>query len=315
LIISIYTAGHDAELWPNCCRDLKPRFSPQLSVLPLVLTEIILFIDIIVRTSDYNMDIRIVTLCVAGSVNFLITIQFCKFVGCIKYTLRELIRTISVNTKGNTVSCGVKRGFKSRQQFGQSSASRTAVHIDVIKETAPFHKDFSHSTREEAISANDITFFRHVYNDIYDVHLLVNSIYGIPILLGFVVNITFSIINVYCVLKYPPTSSNSSSSNIIEKIIIQLFWFISCISVAFYETVSCHLVTVESNKLRDKIQKLLLLNSLHRDSVRQLKLFSDQVSKNCIKFQASCFFTIDMSLFCAYLATTITYTIVLVQFI
>jgi len=79
-------------------------------------------------------------------------------------------------------------------------------------------------------------------------------------------------------------------------------------------TVSCHVVTLESNKLNDKIQKLLLLHPLHKDSVKQLELFSDQISKNFIKFSASSFFTIDMSLFCAYVATTIAYTIVLVQF-
>jgi hypothetical protein len=271
---------------------------------------IFLWIDIILRASNYNMDIRIVTVWVATWVNVLIMIQFCKFVGCIKYTLRELTRTMSVNTYGNTVSCAVKRGFKSRQQFGQSSESCTAVHIDMIKEIAPFNKDLRHSTPEEALSVNRITFFRHVYNDVYDAHSLVNSIYGIPILLGFIINVTFSIINVYCVLKDPPTTSSFKP----RKIMFQLFAFISCITIVLYETVSCHLVTVQSSKLRDKIQKLLLINSLHSDSVSQLKLFSDQISKNCINFQASCLFTIDMSLFCAYVANTITYTIVLVQF-
>jgi hypothetical protein len=286
-------------------------------LMAVFITQLVLvWIGFCLRASNYSMDIRIFTLCVASWVNILIMMQFCKFVSCIKYTLRELIRTISVNTNGNTVSCGLKRGFKTRQQFGQRSALRSAVHIDMIKETAPFHKDFSHSTREEALLVNDIMFFRHVYNDVYDAHSLVNSIYGIPVLLGIVVNVTFSIINVYYVLKDHPTSSyfKDEISKIMLKFIFPSVWFFMNTLAAFYETVSCHLVTVESNKLRDKIQKILLFNSLHRDSVRQLKLFSDQISKNCIKFQASCFFPIDMSLFCAYLATTITYTIVLVQF-
>jgi hypothetical protein len=123
------------------------------SIVKVLLTVFIsqlinLCIEIILRASDYNTDIRIVTLCVAGWVNFLITIQFCKFVSCTKHTLRELIRTISVNTNGNTVSCGVKRGFKTRQHFGQRSALRSALHIVMIKETVPFHLDFIHSTPE-----------------------------------------------------------------------------------------------------------------------------------------------------------------------
>jgi hypothetical protein len=264
----------------------------------------------------YQKDTRVLTLHVADLVNFLIMLQYCNFVRCIQYKLRELTRIISVNTDGTLIRCSVKRGYKSRQQFGQRSASRSAVHIDMIKEIAPFHRDLSHPTPGEVLSVHHIIFCRRVYNDVYDAHALVNSIYGIPILLGFVVNAIFSIINVYHILMDPRNIYLLTASRLetIEKLVLRVFWFFMCTAVAFYVTLSCHLVTLESNKLNEKIQKLLLLNSVQRDSVRQLKLFSDQISKNCIKFSASCFFTIDMSLFCAYVATTITYTIVLVQF-
>jgi hypothetical protein len=186
----------------------------------------------------------------------------------------------------------------------------------MIKEITPFHRDVSRPTQAEAISAHHIMFCRRVYNEVFETHALVNSIYGIPLLLVFVLTGTFSIINVYYVLLDSRNISFLMESRLrrTEEIILRVFWVFMCTAVAFYMSVSCYFVTLESSKLKEKIQKLLLLNILQRDSVRQLKLFSDQVSKNCIKFSASCFFTIDMSLFCAYVASTITYTVVLVQF-
>jgi hypothetical protein len=301
------------------CIDVKER-NPRSSAILLVtmfFSHIILVcVDFFLRARYHQTYTRGFTLNVADLVIFSITIQFCNFVRCIKYTLRELVRIISVNTDVNSVRCSVKRGFNYGQQFGQRSASRSAVHIEMIKEITPFHRDVSHPTQGEAISAHRIMFCRRVYNAVYEAHTLVNSIYGIPVLLIFVITGTFSIINVYYLLLDPPNVSFLMESRLkrTEELILRVFWVFMCTAIAFYMSVSCHLVTLESSKLNEKIQKLLLLNSVQRDSVRQLKLFSDQLSKNCIKFAASYFFTIDMSLFCAYVATTITYTIVLVQF-
>lgn len=304
----------------QCFVDVKQR-NPRSSVMILVTVFLSHFIFLCLyfffESRYYHTAIRGVTLHVADLVNFVIMIQFCNFVSCIQCTLTEVIRIISVSTGGNAVGYSVKWGFKSRQPFDQCPSSSSALHIDMIQETAPFHRDLNHPTPGEALSVHHIIFCRRVYNDVYDAHALVNSIYGISMLFGFVANITFSIINVYHILMDRRTVSflmASSFKIIIEPFILRVFWFITCTAIAFYVPVSCHMATLESNKLNEKIQKLLLLNSLHRSSVKQLKLFSDQISKNCIKFTASCFFTIDMSLFCAYVATTIAYTIVLVQF-
>jgi len=301
------------------CIDVKQsnRRSSVVTLVTVVFSHLIFrCLDFFLRARYHQTCIRGVTLNVADLVNFAITIQFCNFIRCVQCTLTELVRIISVNTDVNSVRCSVERGFKSRQQVGQRSASRSAVHIDMIKEITSFQRDVSHPTQGEAISAHHVMFCRRVYNGVYEAHALVNSIYGIPVLLVFVLTGTFSIINVYYMLLDSRTISFPMESRLrrIEELILRVFWVFMCTAIAFYMSVSCHLVTLESSKLNEKIQKLLLLNSLQRDSVRQLKLFSDQISKNCIKFSASCFFTIDMSIFCAYVATTITYTIVLVQF-
>jgi hypothetical protein len=256
----------------------------------------------------------VVNVRVAHWVNFVVMIQFCKFVSCIKFTLRELDRVIPVNTEGDSVHSSVKTGFRSRQAFARSPVSRSAVHIQQIKELAPFHFDVSHPRPGRRVSTHHIMTCRRIYNDIYDAHNLVNSIYGVPLLLGFIINATFSITDVYHILKGPSFHFQGISSlKGTAKLIFKVFWLFVWIAEAFYVTVCCHLVALESNKLKDTIQKLLLLNSIQKDWLKQLKLFSDQISKNRIKFTAFWFFAIDISLFCAYVATIITYTIVLVQ--
>jgi hypothetical protein len=64
----------------------------------------------------------------------------------------------------------------------------------------------------------------------------------------------------------------------------------------------------------DIIQKLLLLQHVRCDIVEQLKLFSEQVTKNEIKFCAFSLFKVDMSLLCTILASVTSYIIILVQF-
>jgi hypothetical protein len=298
-----------------CVEHRNTRSGVIVLVTVFFLHLIFICLDIFLQARDLSKDVLGVNLRVAHWVNFIIMVQFCKLVSCIKFTLRELTRVISVNTDGDSVHYSVKRAFKSRQPFVRRSVSRSAVHIELIKESLPFHSDFRHRTAGEALSMHHAMFCRHIYSDIYDAHNLVNSIYGIPILLGFILNVTFSITNVCHILKSPDVSFVTISRlKRIATLIFEVLRLFVCVAEAFYVTVSCHLVTLESNKLNEKIQKLLLLNYLQKDSVKQLKLFSDQISKNCIKFTAFWFFTIDMSLFCAYVATTITYTIVLVQF-
>jgi hypothetical protein len=297
--------------------DFKPR-NAHSSVIVLVtvffLHLVFLCIDMFLRARDFSTDVLGVNLRVAHWVNFLTMIQFCKSVSCIRFSLRELTRIMSVNTDGESVHYSVKHAFRSRQPFGRRSVSRSAVHIELIKQLAPFDSDFSYPAPGEAVSVRRVMFCRYIYDDIYDAHTLVNSVYGVPNLLGFVLNVTHSITNVYHILNGRDLPFGIISRlNTIGKLIFKVFWVFICIAEAFYVTVSCHLVALESNKLNEKIQKHLLLGSLQSDSVKQLKLFSDQISKNGIKFTAFWFFAIDMSLFCAYVATTVTYTIVLVQ--
>jgi hypothetical protein len=241
-------------------------------------------------------------------------LQFCKFVNFIQGTLAELTKIISVNVDENSAHCNVKRSFSPGKQL---STKRSAVHIEMRNDVFPLGCDLSdvRPKPRETIPIGNIEFCRRIYNDICDANDLVNSIYGIPVFLVFILNATLTITSVYEILK--SSDSQRELQNTLDKaehVVMKLFLLFSHNASLFYMAVSCHFVTLEYSKLIGKIEKLMLLNPLQKNSFKQMKLFSNQVSRIGIKFTASCFFTVDMSLFSAYVAWSITYTIVLVQF-
>jgi hypothetical protein len=303
----------------NFLTDFKKCNGYSSVVLVILFFVLLVFLccDIFISGRDYFMYAFGANLRLAHLVNFMIVVQFCKFVSYIKSALRELTQMISVNVDESAVFCDVRCVLNSEHPLMKRQISRNmpAVNAKFNNHVTPFHTGLGtlHRKGQETILINDIIFCRHMYNCIYDASALVNCIYGIPVLLEFIRNATFSITDVHYILK----SSNFPTLPFFNKVgslVVKLCWLFLYISTVFYMTASCHLVNLESNKLIDNIQKALLLRTLQKDSLKQLKLFSNQISNNRIQFTAFWFFTVDMSLFCAFLASSITYTIVLVQF-
>jgi hypothetical protein len=303
----------------SCLTDVKKR-KQYCSVVLVILFFVFLSVfcsHTLKSERNYFMYAFHVNLYVACLVNFMIVIQFCRFVSYVKYALRELTEIISVNVDERAAFCDVKCMLNSGQPLMIRSVSRNmpAVNAKSDNHVAPFHLGLGtlNRKRQEIISIHGILFCRHVYNCIYDANNLVNCVYGIPVLLEFIRMATYSITDVhYTILKF--SYFPAMTPNEVESLLLKLCWIFINVSTVFCMSASCHLANLELNKLIDRIQKALLLHTLQKDSVEQLKLFSNQISKNSIRFTAFWFFTVDMSLFCAFVATTITYTIVLVQF-
>jgi TM2 domain-containing membrane protein YozV len=275
--------------------------------------------DTLIWGRDYLTYVVGVSLRIAHLVNFMIVAQFCKFVKFIQFTLRDLTKIITVSVEKSSVCGNAKCTFTCGQSYINRSRSVTisAVETEFGSVVVPYGCDLSNvnAKPQEAIMEHNVVFCRYVYNDIYDANTLINSIYGISVLFGFMLNAILSITNIYYMLKvsnFPLHVINPLNST--ENLVSKLCWLFMYIATVFYMTLSCHLVTSESNTLIYNIEKVMLLNPLQRNTLKQLKYFSNQIYKNPIKITASWFFTVDMALFCAYVASTITYTVVLVQF-
>jgi gustatory receptor len=159
--------------------------------------------------------------------------------------------------------------------------------------------------------------YRQIYSNIYDAVQLINSIYGFLLLLLFIRAAAGLVTNIY----------HLASITIGGEILVQLgdwgspahifslaTWISIFLSTVIAMTVTCQMVILESKQIGDIIQKMILLQHVRCDAVKQLKLFSEQVTKNQFEFSAICLFKVDMSLLCTILASVTSYIIVLVQF-
>jgi gustatory receptor len=159
--------------------------------------------------------------------------------------------------------------------------------------------------------------FRQIYSNIYDATQLVNSVYGFLLLLLFVRASGGLITNIYHLVAITLSGEvvqdieNWNAPSHIGSLVV---WILIFLSTVILMAVSCQMVMLESKKIDDIIQKLLLQQSLRYDILQQLKLFSDQIAKNRIEFSAFSCFKVDTYLLFTILTSVISYIIVLVQF-
>jgi len=79
-------------------------------------------------------------------------------------------------------------------------------------------------------------------------------------------------------------------------------------------TASCFAAGEEARRTGTVVQKLLLRQSLLRDTSTQLQLFSLQLLINKVEFSAGGFFPVNLSLACSMVGAATTYIIILLQF-
>jgi hypothetical protein len=164
---------------------------------------------------------------------------------------------------------------------------------------------------------NIIITSRKIYSDIYDAAELTNSVYGFLLLLLFIRAAAGLVTNIYHLASITISGSvllevkNWDSPGHIGSLVT---WIVIFMGTVIMMTVTCQMTMLKSKKIGDIIQKLLLQQPLRYDTLQQLKLFSEQVTKSPIKFSALCFFNVDISLLCTILTSVATYIIVLVQF-
>ena len=162
--------------------------------------------------------------------------------------------------------------------------------------------------RRHKFNAADILQKRMVYKYLYDTLKLINSIYGLPILS----KLTFCFVGTVCysyALLYGTFEDQELSMTFSH-----VFWFIVFFGSAISITAYSHMAQAESKRTIDEIQNYLLQDTVKPEVRRQLRLFSDQVSKNPIEFVALGFFSVNLPLLCCFIGHATTFIIILIQF-
>jgi gustatory receptor len=93
-----------------------------------------------------------------------------------------------------------------------------------------------------------------------------------------------------------------------------LCWLILTVVRILSITAFCFAAGEEASRTGTVVHRLLLRQSLLRDTLKELKLFSIQLQSNKVEFSAGGFFPVNLSLASCMVGAATTYIIILFQF-
>ena len=261
---------------------------------------------------------------IAYFISIVLIIQFCHIVICTQqrlFILRKEISLILENKTSFIVTSTLKPIFVEAVNRHEMS-SIASVFIETENAVHDSRNSFQSISNNLLLPSklpdlHKIIAYRQIYSNIYDAVQLINSIYGFLLLIlciraaaGLVTNIYYLV----CTTIYGDILLGVETWGSTAHIFSLATWISIFMSTVIAMTVTCQMVILESKQIGDIIQKMILLQHVRCDAVKQLKLFSEQVTKNQFEFSAICLFKVDMSLLCTILASVTSYIIVLVQF-
>jgi hypothetical protein len=187
-------------------------------------------------------------------------------------------------------------------------------HISVINTNYSGNLLCGTSLTQRSVSSN-VLILRNTYNMIYDLLGIVNSIYGLPILVElthtFLALVGFSYY--FLVLFHPQEPFGTNPFLVFSFIANSGLWLLIYFLKLFIITFTCENLRSENKRLSDTVHKLLLQQDMAADSVHQLQLFSFQLKSCKMEFSAAGFFSVDLPYLYSLIAAMVTYFVVLLQ--
>ena len=161
---------------------------------------------------------------------------------------------------------------------------------------------------------------RQTYSDLYDITESINGIYGYQIAFEFAYDFVSFVSFLYYALEVLSKVKKTGDHNLRreEKVMLEvvscLCWVTQNIVRILSITVSCFAAGEEARRTGTVVHKLLLRQTLPRDTSTELQLFSTQLLSNKVEFSAGGFFPVNLSLAYSMLGAATTYIIILFQF-
>jgi hypothetical protein len=188
----------------------------------------------------------------------------------------------------------------------ESSSNFNMTFINVISKEGLEVKSLCSNSllKNSAQSEVKIHHLRDIYSRLYDISLLINSTYGIPLLGIFMWLFTYDIACVVFAVQHLSNGRHPFANMLL--LLVSL-----CLLAAI--TVPCHVTTDEASRSSVLIQKLLLRRDINERLVGELDRFYNQIISMTIKFTACGFFTLDMPMFFGVVGAVCTYVVVITQ--
>ena len=154
---------------------------------------------------------------------------------------------------------------------------------------------------------------RICYNKLYHICHLINSMYGVTMLLGFTAYTICTISNIYNICGMLLTPNRKYEPISTSRITTEILWTFASVLKTFCIIFASDRAENKHKKNVHKIQKLILYVGVDANLREQLELFSNQVANNRIEFTACGVFSINFKLVRSLVYTVVTYVSVLVQ--
>ena len=161
---------------------------------------------------------------------------------------------------------------------------------------------------------------RQTYSELYDITESINGIYGYRINLELAYDFVTFVSCLYYALEVILNVKKTGDSNprdeetIMLEVDSSLCWVMQTLFRILSITASCSAAGEEARRTGTVVHKLLLRQSLLRDTSTDLQLFSVQLLSNKVEFSAGGFFPVNLSLAYSMVGVATTYIIILIQF-
>ena len=161
---------------------------------------------------------------------------------------------------------------------------------------------------------------RQTYSDLYDITESINGIYGYHITFELTYDFVSFVSFLYYALEVISDVKKTGDRNLRgeEKIMFEfacsLCWVTLDLVRILSITASCSAAGEEARRTGTVVHRLLLRQSLLRDTSTELQLFSVQLLNNKVEFSAGGFFPVNLSLAYSMVGAATTYIIILIQF-
>jgi hypothetical protein len=153
---------------------------------------------------------------------------------------------------------------------------------------------------------------RQTYSDLYDITKSINGIYSYQITLELAYDFVSFIYNLYYALEALLNIKTPGDLNLLE-VASCLCWVTQTVVRILCITASCFVAGEEARRTGTVVHKLLLCQSLRRDTSKELQHFSIQLQSNKVEFSAGGFFPVNLSLAYSMAGAATTYILILFQ--
>ena len=156
---------------------------------------------------------------------------------------------------------------------------------------------------------------RQIYSKLYDTVQLVNSYFGLPILMfTFWMFMSVVFLSYSCVSFIDAAIKKGARPADYMWTVIVLIWCFFCVLFLLLIVLTCQTTTEECNKAQILVEKLMLRAGLGSETLKELRLLSVQLKNMKVSFTAGGFFTLDLPFVHSFVAVICTYIVILAQF-